>query len=638
MRALGRAATRAAFFCLLAVLPISARAAGWEFPAVAAYTAGAADNGLDLGADNAPGASITVTLPNPGAVGNGWAMGFGTGQGRGVILDAPVGAYILAGQKTLTSLTLPSETNYEFASLTSDGANFRLVSATAQTALTNGLEGAAGGQSWTYLFSSGYSATAADNGHTLYSGTAGAPTTITLPSTSLIPTGWAITAYQDSNPLTIQVNAVSGGQIETISGDGVSSWTLPGAPRASALIQFDGANFRINTENPPSRVVATEPTVWAGNRAASNAGIYVAGAWSGTASLLGQSPLYAVGYAAPLNLISVNSDSVAASDSGLGGATTTVDALTVNHLFGGSSALGSRTAIDANLELTAATGNSGQSPYNAFYNGIISTVRADANDGGTSGTQIGDLYGVSTQVSLAAGATWFAGIHGGEWDISVASTASVTNKTGLEIALTGADGAQGSNLDNAILISRKSATSPGWKLGIAFGTPLGQGYWPFAATGTLIGTYNGVGTVANGIDFSGVTFTGCSLKLPASVMSTPFCVNQQGFITTPGVTSWQANGLFTVNAANWGTDFAAEGPGGVIANFVEVIASPSGSGPTITVAGSDTNAALNIQAKGLGNIQFNSGLQWPGAPTNSGGSHLCILNDGTLYKGTSSGC
>lgn len=247
-----RAALVTAFFALaLPTLPARA-AAGWEFPAVAAYTAGAADNGMDLGADDAPGASITVTLPNPAAVGNGWEMGFGTGQGRGVIVDAPVGSYILAGQKTLTSLSLPSQTNYEFASLTSDGSNFRLVSATRQTALANGLEGAAGGSTWTYLFSSGYSATVADNGHTLYSGTAGGATTITLPSTSLIPTGWTIGVYQDGgSTVTLQTNGVSGGDVIALDGRSLTAYALPAIPRAYVSVSFDGANFRLLQEPGP---------------------------------------------------------------------------------------------------------------------------------------------------------------------------------------------------------------------------------------------------------------------------------------------------------------------------------------------------------------------------------------------------
>ncbi len=242
----------AAAIALALTSPAWAIAAGWvwEFPATASYTAAAGDNGMALSPVNVPngGATMTVALPAPGSVSASWTMGFGTDSGHGVIINAPGGVYILAGQKTLTSLTMPSNTNYEFLSLGSDGTNFRLISATRQTALLNGLIGsAAGGESWTYLASAGYSATAADNGHTLTSALTGGATTITLPSTSLLPNGWTIGLYQDlSNAITVQVNGVSGGSILTLDNKSQSSYAIaPSLPRGFANLQFDGANFRV---------------------------------------------------------------------------------------------------------------------------------------------------------------------------------------------------------------------------------------------------------------------------------------------------------------------------------------------------------------------------------------------------------
>jgi hypothetical protein len=61
MRVLGGALVAA---LIVAWLPIAhAQTAGWEFPAVSAYSVTSADNGKALGSDNAPGASITVLLP-----------------------------------------------------------------------------------------------------------------------------------------------------------------------------------------------------------------------------------------------------------------------------------------------------------------------------------------------------------------------------------------------------------------------------------------------------------------------------------------------------------------------------------------------------------------------------------------------
>lgn len=242
----------AALFVLLAVaLPARAQMAGWvwEFPATTSYTAGTSDNGKALSPQNVPNgaAAITVTLPSPGAVSSSWTMGFGTDNGRGIIVNAPVGVYILAGQKTLTSFTLPSNDNFEFAALGSDGINFRLISMTRGSSILNGLTGVAGGENWAFLYSSGYSATVQDNGKVLSSSLTGGAMTITLPPTSLLPTGWTVGLYADTgNPITLQVNGVSGGSILTLEGRSVSSYGLNSAyGRAELDLQFDGGNFRI---------------------------------------------------------------------------------------------------------------------------------------------------------------------------------------------------------------------------------------------------------------------------------------------------------------------------------------------------------------------------------------------------------
>lgn len=246
MRALRRAALVAAFF--LSALPVAlAQPAGWEYPSATSYTASASDNGKCLASDDLANgaASITVQLPAAASISAGWSMCFREAQGRGIIINAPLGAYILAGQKTLTSLTLPSNTNYETAELSFDGTNFQLLGATSATALANGLTGAAGASNWTYLYDTGYSATAADNGHTLSTADTNGPATIVLPSTSLLPTGWRLSVYQDGNAATIETNAVSGGAILTQDGRSLTSYSIPGIPHALIRMQFDGANFRL---------------------------------------------------------------------------------------------------------------------------------------------------------------------------------------------------------------------------------------------------------------------------------------------------------------------------------------------------------------------------------------------------------
>jgi hypothetical protein len=96
---------------LVFTFPALAQTSGWIFPSTSTYTAASGDSGKILSSQNAPGATITVTLPTPSVVGQGWEMGFSESNGRGVITNAPGGIYILAGQKTFTSFSSPSNTN-----------------------------------------------------------------------------------------------------------------------------------------------------------------------------------------------------------------------------------------------------------------------------------------------------------------------------------------------------------------------------------------------------------------------------------------------------------------------------------------------------------------------------------------------
>lgn len=226
-----------------------AQTTGWEYPTTSSYTASSADNGKILASDNIPGATITVTLPSPVTVGQGWEMGFSNGGGHGIIINTPISTYILSGQKTFTSFTSPSNTNFEYFAIQSDGTNFRLLVATTTTALFNGIDGAAGGLKWEYLFSTGYAATLTDNGMTMSTILAGGDSTITLPSISLIPNGWTIGIYTGgNNAAIIQPNGVSGGTLIDTDGNSVSSLNIPGNPVNNYItLAFDGAAFRVTS-------------------------------------------------------------------------------------------------------------------------------------------------------------------------------------------------------------------------------------------------------------------------------------------------------------------------------------------------------------------------------------------------------
>jgi hypothetical protein len=340
-----------------------------------------------------------------------------------------------------------------------------------------------------------------------------------------------------------------------------------------------------------------------GVRSRTDTFLNIVGRASGTATR-SRLPIFVQGYTDPLNLINVTADTVDASALRLGGATTAVDSLTVNHRFGGPGTRGSRNGIGVNLELTAPTANAGEKPYNSYYNGILASVRGDTGDGGTARAQKGDLYGLSAQMTLASGAKYWAGIHGGEWDIDVFPGASVTNKTGIEISLGPHDAVAGTNLDNAILLSNNSPHSPGWKYGIAFGVPKGQGFWPIAATGALIGTYY-TGTAANGIDLHRIAFSGCAFK------SRNLCIDGNGHImfSQPRGPLVSCTGTGTGGSCN----LTAGGPSADSAGMVEIVTgrSPAASG-FVTIAFAKPVGAHSAVCSFM---QKNGVSAWP-VPTN----------------------
>ncbi|HEY5314350.1 MAG TPA: glycosyl hydrolase family 28-related protein, partial [Pirellulales bacterium] len=77
----------------------------WMFPATASYTAAPIDDGMSISSFNAPGSSMTVTLPPIANVGSGWSMGFSTDSGKGMTITAPTGNIVLGG-KFVSTVTL----------------------------------------------------------------------------------------------------------------------------------------------------------------------------------------------------------------------------------------------------------------------------------------------------------------------------------------------------------------------------------------------------------------------------------------------------------------------------------------------------------------------------------------------------
>jgi Pectate lyase superfamily protein len=226
----------------------------WMFPAIASYTTAAVDDGMSISSFNAPGTSLSVTLPPIASVNSGWSMGFATDSGKGMTVTAPSGNIVLGG-KLVSAVTLGAG-NYEYLRVQSDGSNWRVISSTRNTRLSMGFEPPPWPSGWLYPTTSGYAAALGDNGNVLSSYNTSAGLTVTLPATTALPTGWSMGfATDNGKSLSIQVNGISGGHI-VWPGAGASSTSVALANTSQGayeflVLQYDGgANFRVVGATP----------------------------------------------------------------------------------------------------------------------------------------------------------------------------------------------------------------------------------------------------------------------------------------------------------------------------------------------------------------------------------------------------
>jgi hypothetical protein len=165
--------------------------------------------------------------------------------------NSAASAYIVDGGRVLLRY-LVGGTNYQTASLSTDGANYRVISASRETRLLNG---ATTGFPSIYEFPGGpgYQATLADNGAVITGGATSAGLLLTLPQTTTLPAGWAISILQmASKPVTVRVNSTNGGSIGEAHGTVAALTTAYN--NQVILLQFDGAVFH-DFSPPPSDVI-----------------------------------------------------------------------------------------------------------------------------------------------------------------------------------------------------------------------------------------------------------------------------------------------------------------------------------------------------------------------------------------------
>ena len=163
--------------------------------------------------------------------------------------------YPLINHTEKTSLSLAGYF-YEFVTLQYDGGgNFRVEQVTPATAQQLGLAGIGGLSRWLFPAASAYDAGVADNGTAIsaFNSPLGY-LTVTLPSIDTINNGWTLAITNDNNKLAaVQVNATNGGKLlYPGSGATVTSLQLAAGNFETAVLQFDGSNFRVMQLTPAS--------------------------------------------------------------------------------------------------------------------------------------------------------------------------------------------------------------------------------------------------------------------------------------------------------------------------------------------------------------------------------------------------
>src|SRR5260221_1651116 len=227
--------------------------------------------------------------------------------------------------------------------------------------------------------------------------------------------------------------------------------------------------------------------------------------WSGTNNFNPASGL-GIGYLATQNLtgtagsgfvangVDINSDNVN------GGSSNSVIGFQVNQIFGGNATIGSRYAINGQLQLNAPTNasNGGR-----FYSGLLGQGIANTGDGGTSptlsATAQGQIFGIIGQGILGPSATSLQLVSGGTFQTSISSGSSTWGQSVATFQGQTTDVVAGTGINTMLWLNNQTSAVK-WNNAILIDNAGGLGSFPIAITGTILKT--GAGTVTNGIDFT----------------------------------------------------------------------------------------------------------------------------------------
>jgi hypothetical protein len=168
---------------------------------------------------------------------------------------------------------------------------------------------------------------------------------------------------------------------------------------------------------------------------------------------------------------------------------------------------------------------------------------SSSNDGGTSGSEYGNIHGGLFRSELETGATYYNAVVGLEVNPNIETGADALRRTGFKIVPESNGVNQGSTLDNAVSIVNQSGAAK-WDYGFTFGDP--TGVWPMQSDGTMLYAFSSgadAKTAATAIDFTNVTFSGDIVKLPNFAIGNDGVTRTEGIVFGEGTTPTTSNTL-----------------------------------------------------------------------------------------------
>ena len=302
--------------------------------------------------------------------------------------------------------------------------------------------------------------------------------------------------------------------------------------------------------------------------------------------VINQTPSGTVGGATNWNTVNISPDVV---DAGVN----FVSGFGMVHGFGSSTAKGGRIGLDVVLSLNAATNAANG---NRFYTGAQFTGQAQTTDGGSPGSEKGQLYGLNPVVRLTGSAASFVSCISMEADVQMETGTSVLDKYGILIAQTGSDAVAGSRNDAALLFGNQTS-AVNWGTLIQIGTNLAGQQNPLKTTGSIL-AIKGNPTFANGINLTGASsITGFAFSSPGfSVSGSNGSINTglAGFASGTINFSGSTSGTASLSINNISNNFTLSqalsiGTVGSVAGSVALAGATSGS---VTLSCSATGSVL----------------------------------------------